>query len=289
VTGCIRGFRVSIFGVHLAVVGDSAATAEALDRYVLPWLPRAAISSARADRLVEVRRAGDGAGLEILVDGVLAGAAPSPLAAIPRVQRALDETVVRCQSVVAMVHGGVVAHDGRAILLPGPTHAGKSTLVAELVRRGAPYFSDEYALIDADGRVHPYPRPLLLRDGSGDDKPRLATELGGTVAHEPLPAGLIVGVSYAPDASPFLQAMSQAEGVLLLLRNTPQALIDQPWILPPLERAVGGAACFAGLRGEAQEAAAAIFELASSMTRGDGGRWLSRASRSTSAGSIPSP
>ena len=45
--------------------------------------------------------------------------------------------------------------------------------------------------------------------------------------------------------------MSQAEGVLLLLRNTPQALADQPWILAPLERAVGDAACYAGLRGEA--------------------------------------
>ena len=135
--------------------------------------------------------------------------------------------MVRCQTDVAVVHGGVVAHEGRAILLPGPTHAGKSTLVAELVRRGAPYFSDEYALIDADGRVHPYPRPLLLRDGSGYDQPRLATELGGTVAHEPLPAGLIVGVRYVPDASPFTQAMSQADGVLLLLRNTPQVLVDQ--------------------------------------------------------------
>ena len=100
---------------------------------------------------------------------------------------------------------GCRRHEGRAILLPGPTHAGKSTLVAELVRRGAPYFSDEYALIDADGRVHPYPRPLLLRDGSGYDQPRLATELGGMVAHEPLPAGLIVGVRHAPDASPSLR------------------------------------------------------------------------------------
>jgi hypothetical protein len=269
VTGPVRGFRVSIFGVRLAVVSDSADVAEAMDHCVLPWLPRASIGGATADRLVEVRRAGDGAGFEILVDGAVAGTAPSPLAAVPRVQRALDETVVRCQSAVAMVHGGVVAHEGRAILLPGPTHAGKSTLVAELVRQGAPYFSDEYALIDADGRVHPYPRPLLLRDGSGYDQPRLATELGGTVAHEPLPAGLIVGLSYAPDASPFTHAMSQAEGVLLLLRNTPQALADRPWILTPLERAVGDAACYAGLRGEARETAAAILQLASSVTRGD--------------------
>ena len=42
--------------MHLAVVSDSAATAEALDRYVMPWLPRKAVGSTTADRLVEVMR-----------------------------------------------------------------------------------------------------------------------------------------------------------------------------------------------------------------------------------------
>src|SRR4029453_3046145 len=105
------------------------------------------------------------------------------------VQRVLDEMWVRCQTDVAVVHGGVVAHDGRAILFPGPTHAGKSTLRAERGGRGGSCFSDEYALIDRDGRIHPYPRPLLLRDGSGYDQPRLATELGGRVAPAPPAAG----------------------------------------------------------------------------------------------------
>ena len=76
---------------------------------------------------------------------------------------------------------------------------------------------------------------------------------------------------------------------MLLLRNTPQVLADQPWILAPLERAVGDAACYAGLRGEAREAAAAILQLASSVTRGDAGRWPSGACCSTSAGAIPGP
>ena len=109
------------------------------------------------------------------------------------------------------------------------------------------------------------------------------------MAHEPLPAGLIVGVRYAPDASPLLQVVSQAEGVLLLLRNTPQALVDRPWILPPLERAVGDAACYVGLRGEAQETATAILQLASSVTRGDPGPGPSGACCSTSAGSVSGP
>jgi hypothetical protein len=256
------GFRISLFGVRLAVVGDSAAMVEALDRYVLPWLPRAAMDGETADRLVEVRRAGDGSGLEVLIDGAVADAASSPLAAISSVQRALDEAVLRHQADVVVVHGGVIGHRGHAVLLPAPSGAGKSTLVAELVRGGALYLSDEYALIDSAGRVHPYPRALVLRDGSAEGRPVLAADLGGTVAREPFPASLILGLHHAADAAFTLKPVSQGDGVLLLLRNTPQVLADKSWLRVPLERAVGGAACYTGRRGEAREAAAEILRLA---------------------------
>jgi hypothetical protein len=263
-TGPARGFGVSMLGVRLAVLCDSAPMAETLDRYVVPWLPREPIDGDRAHRLVEVRHAGDGVRVEVLVDGVLADVASSPLAAASLVQRALDEALIREQTEVAVIHGGVVGHAGRAILLPAPTGGGKSTLVTELVRRGAAYFSDEYALVDAAGRVHPYPRALLLRDGPGGDRPVLATDLGGSVAREPARAALILGLDYRADASFTVRPLSQGDGVLLLLRNTPQALVDQPWILAPLERVAAAAACYAGRRGEAGEAAAAILRLAAS-------------------------
>src|SRR5207253_10364077 len=37
------------------------------------------------------------------------------------------------------VHAGVVARNGKAILIPGLSHTGKSTLVSELIRAGATY------------------------------------------------------------------------------------------------------------------------------------------------------
>src|SRR5215831_2410197 len=61
------------------------------------------------------------------------------------------------------VHAGVVAWNGNAILIPGPSFSGKSTLVAELLRAGATYYSDEYAVIDDQGKVLPYPRDLRIR------------------------------------------------------------------------------------------------------------------------------
>src|SRR5262249_31989758 len=61
------------------------------------------------------------------------------------------------------VRGGFVGWPGRAPLIPGRTHTGKSTLVAALVRAGATYFSDEYAVLDPRGLVHAHLRPLSLR------------------------------------------------------------------------------------------------------------------------------
>src|SRR6478752_5303275 len=58
------------------------------------------------------------------------------------------------------VHAGAVAVDGSVIIIPGDSFSGKTTLVSELVQRGATYFSDEFAVIDKDGLIHPYPKPL---------------------------------------------------------------------------------------------------------------------------------
>src|SRR5262249_55268360 len=50
------------------------------------------------------------------------------------------------------VHAGVVGWRGYAIVIPGRTMTGKSNLVAALVRLGARYYSDEYAVIDDEGQ-----------------------------------------------------------------------------------------------------------------------------------------
>jgi hypothetical protein len=46
------------------------------------------------------------------------------------------------------LHAGVVARDGRCILLPAEAGSGKSSLTAALTHRGFDYYSDEVALID---------------------------------------------------------------------------------------------------------------------------------------------
>ena len=61
------------------------------------------------------------------------------------------------------VHAGVVAFGDKAIVIPGRSFAGKTSLVAALVKAGAIYYSDEYAVLDERGRVHKYTRRLGIR------------------------------------------------------------------------------------------------------------------------------
>lgn len=62
------------------------------------------------------------------------------------------------------IHAAAVASARGAILLPGSSGTGKSTLTAALVSAGYTYLSDEIAIIsDVERSVLPYPKPISLR------------------------------------------------------------------------------------------------------------------------------
>ena len=117
------------------------------------------------------------------------------------------------------VHAGVVAVDGRALLLPGRSFSGKTTLTEALIRGGAQYGSDEYAVIDSKGLVHPYPRPLSIR-GEAENTRLPATALGAETFEDALPIGAVAVLHYDPDASYCTKLISPAVAVLRLLDNT---------------------------------------------------------------------
>jgi energy-coupling factor transporter ATP-binding protein EcfA2 len=66
------------------------------------------------------------------------------------------------------VHAALVEWDSVAVLVVGPTGAGKSTLAAHLTRAGWVYHTDEMTGLDADHptRAHSFPRPVSLKRGS---------------------------------------------------------------------------------------------------------------------------
>jgi hypothetical protein len=158
------------------------------------------------------------------------------------------------------LHAGVVGWCGRAILVPGRSYTGKTSLVAAMVRAGATYYSDEYAVLDARGRVHPYPRRLSIRE-SGSERPRRcpAEALGGRTGSRPLPVGLVVITNYRPGARWRPRALSAGRAALALLDNTVPALRKPAAVLDTLQQVVCQASTLKGVRGEAEEMVEALF------------------------------
>ena len=159
------------------------------------------------------------------------------------------------------VHAGVVGWRGRAIVLPGATMSGKSTLVEALVRAGARYYSDEYAVIDHHSRVHPFARPLSLRrQGEHRGQPVPIAEIGGREGRTPLPIGLVFFTSYETEATAEALKLTPGEALLGLLENTFSARSQTERALSVLGAITEHTPCLRGPRGEAAKAAEWLLE-----------------------------
>jgi hypothetical protein len=160
------------------------------------------------------------------------------------------------------VHAGVVGVGERAIVLPGRSFAGKTTLVAALVQAGAEYWSDEYAVLDADGLVHPYPKPLSMRvDDTRVTEEQPVESLGGLAGDRPLPVALIAFTSYRPGADWAPRSCTAGEGAVKLLEHSVAARSRPEQVLAAVRRAATDAVVLDGDRGDAGQAASALLSL----------------------------
>jgi hypothetical protein len=157
------------------------------------------------------------------------------------------------------IHAGVVCAGGLAIVIPGSSRSGKTTLVAELVRAGATYYSDEYTVVDVDGMIHAYPKPLSIRfDPNRRGVPVPVSD--ARIGTEPIRAGLIVVTSYEEGAAWRPVACTQGEGALALLQHTVAARSSPGRALAAARQLTRDARVIAGARGEASLAAQALLE-----------------------------
>lgn len=145
-----------------------------------------------------------------------------------------------------LFHAGVVESDGRALLFPAHMEAGKTTLVAGLVRAGLRYLSDELAAVDMDSLiVRPFPKALSIDVGSW----RVLADLAPTVdpdverrylgstwhvdprrirSHAVAPASMpafVIAPMYRPERPSELVPMTRADAVMLLCQNSFNATV----------------------------------------------------------------
>ena len=157
------------------------------------------------------------------------------------------------------LHAGAVGWNGRAIILPGQTRSGKTTLVAALVRAGATYYSDEYAVLDTQGRVHPYPRPLTIRTETGELRETPVEALGGRSGRRPLPVGTVLVTRYQPGRVWRPRRLSSGKTVLRLLAHTLSVRHAPDQALAVLLQVARRARNLTGVRGDASELVSALL------------------------------
>lgn len=158
------------------------------------------------------------------------------------------------------VHAGVVAYRGQAILLPGGCLAGKTTLTRALLARGAVYYSDDVALVDEAGWVHPFARPLSVRESAAlPQRPVPAESLGASVGTEPLRAGAVVLTAFRAGTAWRPSPVSASAATLMLLPHTGGVRGRPARALAVLSRLLDGAVVLRGTRGEADDCAREIL------------------------------
>jgi hypothetical protein len=251
------------FLAHGRSYGLRARDADLLDWLVaklpLGWHP-SAVNSLEVSTWYVLRRPADpDASYRLTVGG-------HPLIESPHLPVVLDAFERHAELLAAerardslFVHAGVVAWHGRAIVMPGASFAGKTTLVQAWLEAGATYYSDEFAVLDRDGRVHPFARPLSIRDGSAPTRRVPLEALGAETGTTPLPIGVVLVTSYRAGARWRPRRLTAAPTLLALMRHTVAARGNPEHSMPILKQAVSGGIAFAGPRGEARPVVSAVL------------------------------
>lgn len=160
------------------------------------------------------------------------------------------------------LHAGVVSFNNKAIIIPGNSYSGKTTLVKELIKIGAIYFSDEYAILDENGLVHPFPKKLSVR-GIIDDYQQLdcsAESFGGKIGIEPVPVRMVLITKYEANAVWEPKLMEKGSGVFEIIPHTLPIRENPAFSLKVLQKASSNAIICKSFRGEANEFAPKILE-----------------------------
>lgn len=194
----------------------------------------------------------DGSAYKFYQDGEFVTAGDSEILVLKFFNSMLRVVVGEMTDSYVFIHAGVVKLLGKIIVFPGHSYKGKSTLVAELLKEGAEYYSDEYAVLDSDGLVWPYPREISLRSRIGsaetDVTPR---ELGGVIGKSACPADLVIFTEYLADAVWRPDVLSVGAGILEVVNYTLPFNRNSSFCLEVLAKALKNAVIYKGFRGEA--------------------------------------
>lgn len=180
------------------------------------------------------------------------------LEALERLGSVLRLMIAEFAVAKVILHAGVVAWNGRAIVIPAKSFRGKTSLVAELVKKGALYYSDEYAVLNEKGYVQSFPKPLSIR-GIINEYTQLdqtVETLGGRAGKKNIPVGMILITEFdsklaANKWKPKL--LSPGQGIMEVIPHTISIRNNTKLALKVLNKVASRAIIVKSKRGEAKE------------------------------------
>lgn len=159
------------------------------------------------------------------------------------------------------VHAGCVGWRGRGIVLPGRSHAGKTTLTRALVEAGATYYSDDYAVIDPSGAIWPFPRRLHVRPMSSEPPHRLDPVASKwEIGQDAMRAALVAELKYDRERGWGVERLNGGQGALSLLDNTVAARERPQDALRLMSSLMTGAVAIKGTRDDPESSARRLLD-----------------------------
>jgi hypothetical protein len=251
-------FAFAAYGIELRICTNSRELLEHV-RLMLPSDWRRRPRAAAQDRLGILHEGGDVYSV-YRPDGMCIHDAPGKEYALAILESQIEGHVALGAKDYVFIHAGAVADNGRAIVVPGMSFSGKTSLVRALVEAGATYYSDEFAVLDEAGRVLPYSRRLSIRRPVQGMDPYPVEHFGGAAGVDPLPIGLAIVTRYRPGADWQPRRLSPGAGALAVLEHAVPAQDRPKQTLRVLKQALAGAVILEGERGEGDELAHVLLD-----------------------------
>lgn len=263
------GFQISFssFGVRIGIRADSPELLAEIGCSLDKINPGGflIINNRLAKHLYEIKSKNNKI-VEIKKDGQTVDLWTSEENVLSFLQSRIRLTVAEYARSRVFLHAGAVAWKGQALIIPARSFSGKSSLVAALVKKGALYYSDDFAVLDRKGMLHPFHRNLSLR-GIVDKYRQIdfAVEtLGGKSGGEPLPVGMVLITGFKEGTkNPEIwkpEILSAGRGVMEMLAHTIPIRHKPKFSLEVLNKVAERAIICKSRRGDASEFADLLLD-----------------------------
>ncbi len=258
-----HNFYIESFGVKIGVSSNSAEAIEKVKKAVAVYLPECFVEIAKTAVEHNFLFLWNPSARDTLYkNGEKIFSREKRETSIDSVASQVRLTVAEFAVGRVFVHAGVISRKGKAIIFPGRSFGGKTALTAALIKRGAVYYSDEYAILDAEGFLYPFPKMLSVR-GEIDDYKQVdypVEKLGGVAGTEKITVGMVLVTEYKAAARWNPKILSTANGIIEIIKHTVPIRQNPQFTLEVLNKSAGKAIFIKSKRGDVSKSADEILK-----------------------------